>query len=157
MSSHPTRPRAAHVPFPFAARGSPEQAVVSATVGLAILGAAVAGWLGDALGRRPVILLSSAVFLAGSVIMGFAPGFAVLILGRSVVGFAVGLSSMMVPLYLAEASPPHFRGTIVTLNTLTCTGGQLVAGLVGGAFSGVPDGWRWVAPATPTRGARLRC
>ena len=93
-------------------------------------------------GRRPVILLSSFVFLAGALVMALAPSYTVLVLGRGVVGFAIGVSSMVVPVYLAEMAPPSHRGTIVTLNTLFCTGGQFLAGVVGGAFGGVLDGWR---------------
>jgi hypothetical protein len=46
--------------------------------------------------------------------------------------------------YLAEMSPPEFRGTIVTVNTLFCTGGQFFSGVIDGAFSEVADGWRYM-------------
>ena len=50
---------------------------------------------------------------------------------------------MTVPVYIAEASPPHLRGQLVTVNTLFITGGQLTASLVDGAFSYLQrDGWR---------------
>jgi hypothetical protein len=62
---------------------------------------------------------------------------------------------MVVPVYLAEMSPPHYRGTIVTLNTLTCTGGQFVAGLVGGGFANVADGWRYMLGALSRPGCVL--
>lgn len=50
---------------------------------------------------------------------------------------------MTVPVYIAEASPPHLRGQLVTVNTLFITGGQFTASLVDGAFSYLQrDGWR---------------
>lgn len=54
-----------------------------------------------------------------------------------------GIACMTVPVYIAEASPPHLRGQLVTLNTLFITGGQFTASLVDGAFSYLQhDGWR---------------
>lgn len=50
---------------------------------------------------------------------------------------------MTVPVYIAEVSPPHLRGQLVTVNTLFITGGQFTASLVDGAFSYLQhDGWR---------------
>ncbi|XP_061922714.1 proton myo-inositol cotransporter-like [Entelurus aequoreus] len=63
------------------------------------------------------------------------------------------IASMTVPVYIAEASPPHLRGQLVTVNTLFITGGQFAASVVDGAFSYLQrDGWRYmlglsVAPA----------
>uniref|UniRef100_A0A3Q2XPH2 Solute carrier family 2 member 13 n=1 Tax=Hippocampus comes TaxID=109280 RepID=A0A3Q2XPH2_HIPCM len=55
------------------------------------------------------------------------------------------IASMTVPVYIAEASPPHLRGQLVTVNTLFITGGQFTASLVDGAFSYVRrDGWRYM-------------
>lgn len=56
---------------------------------------------------------------------------------------------MTVPVYIAEASPPHLRGQLVTINTLFITGGQFTASLVDGAFSYMQrGGWRWDARHT---------
>lgn len=52
---------------------------------------------------------------------------------------------MTVPVYIAEVSPSHLRGQLVTINTLFITGGQFIASVVDGAFSYLHhDGWRWV-------------
>lgn len=57
--------------------------------------------------------------------------------------FSTGIACMTVPVYIAEASPPHLRGQLVTVNTLFITGGQFTASLVDGAFSYLEhDGWR---------------
>lgn len=51
---------------------------------------------------------------------------------------------MTVPVYIAEVSPPHQRGQLVTINSLFITGGQLIASLVDGAFSYLSrNGWRY--------------
>lgn len=67
-----------------------------------------------------------------------------MIAGRGVVGAAVGAASAVVPLYIAETAPSQFRGRMVTVSTLFITAGQVVAYVVGWAFSGKESGWRWM-------------
>lgn len=121
---------------------SQQEVVVSSTVGVAIVGAALAGYCADRFGRKPTILLSSAVFTAGAVLMGASTSYELLVVGRCVVGLAIGVASMVIPIYLAETAPTHHRGTIVTVNNLFITGGQFISGVIDGAFSGVHEGWR---------------
>ena len=55
----------------------------------------------------------------------------------------IGLASTTVPMYIAESAPSHLRGRFVTLNNVFICGGQLIAGLVDGAFSyDKINGWR---------------
>lgn len=62
---------------------------------------------------------------------------------------------MTVPVYIAEVSPPHLRGQLVTINTLFITGGQFMASVVDGVFSYVEhDGWRYKAPESHSRSWR---
>lgn len=59
--------------------------------------------------------------------------------------FPTGIASMTVPVYIAEVSPPHLRGQLVTINSLFITGGQFIASVVDGAFSYLShDGWRYL-------------
>ena len=67
---------------------------------------------------------------------------------------------MTVPMYLAETAPPSMRGRLTVVNNLFITGhhgpvcmislpmmssgGQMVAGVVDGAFSSVDNGWRYM-------------
>ncbi|PSC72382.1 putative inositol transporter 2 [Micractinium conductrix] len=64
--------------------------------------------------------------------------------GRAVVGLGVGLASVTVPIYIAEAAPPARRATLVTANVLMITGGQFLAYAADYAFSFVPGTWRWM-------------
>lgn len=52
------------------------------------LGQIIVGPLSDALGRRPVVLGGLAVFIVGSALAAFAPGFGSLLLGRLLQGLA---------------------------------------------------------------------
>lgn len=56
----------------------------------AIIGGLLAGALSDLIGRKPVTLLSSVIFVIGAVLMTFAHQYWLLLLGRVVVGVGVG-------------------------------------------------------------------
>jgi MFS transporter, SP family, solute carrier family 2 (myo-inositol transporter), member 13 len=120
------------------------ESVVSAAVFGAIVGAALSSCGTHVLGRKPVILASSLLFTFGSVLMGVAESFPALLVGRLVVGVGIGFSSMTVPLYIAEVSPPQIRGRLVSLNTVLVTGGQFFASVLAAALSKVDDGWRYM-------------
>lgn len=50
---------------------------------------------------------------------------------------------MTLPVYIAEVSPPHMRGQLVTVIIVLVTAGQFLACVVDGAFSYMKrDGWR---------------
>ena len=72
--------------------------------------------------------------------MGIANSKEILLVGRIIVGMGIGLSSMSVPMYISEASPPHLRGILVSSNILIVTFGQFVAACVCGAFSQTDKG-----------------
>ena len=55
--------------------------------------------------------------------MGFANSSSLLILGRFILGIAIGFSSSTIPVYIAEITQSHQRGTLVaTYNTLITVG-----------------------------------
>ncbi|XP_044048364.1 proton myo-inositol cotransporter-like isoform X2 [Siniperca chuatsi] len=122
-----------------------QELLVSSTVGAAAVSALSGGYLNGWLGRRICILLASFIFSIGGIILSFAPDKVVLLVGRITIGLGIGIASMTVPVYLAEVSPPHQRGQLVTVNALFITGGQFIASVVDGAFSYLShDGWRYM-------------
>ncbi|XP_067110791.1 proton myo-inositol cotransporter-like [Osmerus mordax] len=122
-----------------------QEVLISSTVAAAALSALAGGYLNGVFGRRVCILLASFVFTTGGIVLSAAPNKEVLIVGRLIVGVGLGIASMTVPVYIAEASPPHLRGQLVTVNTLFITGGQFTASMVDGAFSYLHhDGWRYM-------------
>jgi sugar porter (SP) family MFS transporter len=110
----------------------------------ATLGAAGAGMVSDAFGRKRVILAVALLFVLGAVGSAMAPSLTVLLCGRAVVGVAIGIASMLTPLYLSEISPKERRGGIVSLNQFCITLGILVSYLVDYALAGAADNWRWM-------------
>jgi sugar porter (SP) family MFS transporter len=107
----------------------------------AVVGAQVAGRLADRIGRRPTVLGTAALFVAGVALAAFSPSFGVLVAARIVIGLAVGSASMVVPLYIGETAPPKVRGALVSFNQLAITSGILVSYLVDYGLSST-ENWR---------------
>lgn len=115
--------------------------VVSSLIFGALAGAVAAGYLSDRFGRRRLLLLAGGVYAGGALGAALAPSVAVLISFRLLLGLAVGVSSVLVPLYLAELAPTAVRGALTSLNQLMIAIGIFVSYLVTFLFSGDGD-WR---------------
>jgi sugar porter (SP) family MFS transporter len=96
----------------------------------AVIGALAAGRIADKIGRRPTVLATAVVFVAGVALAAASPTFGVLVVARIVIGLAVGSASMVVPLYIGEMVPPRIRGAMVSFNQLAITSGILASYLV---------------------------
>ncbi len=107
------------------------------TAGLAgaVLGAMFTGRLSDIFGRKKTILSAALIFVIGAAWSGWAPSPESLIIARLFIGLAIGISSFSVPLYIAEISPSHIRGRLVSLFQLLITIGILVSYLSDLAFA----------------------
>ena len=117
--------------------------IVSAMMLGAALGAAGAGWMSAALGRKRSLILGAVLFVAGSFLCAVAGSPATLIVARVVLGLAIGIASFTAPLYLAEVAPEYIRGAMVSLYQLMITIGIFVAFLSDTAFS-YSGSWRWM-------------
>ena len=109
----------------------------------ALIGALSAGRIADLVGRRDVIMATTALLTLGAFVSGIAPSGLVLLGGRLIVGIGVGaISVAALPLYVAEIAPAARRGTLITVFQLMLTIGILLAFVGNELFDGVPDGWR---------------
>ncbi len=117
-------------------------------VGAVPIGAVFGAWFAsggaDKYGRRKLILASAAIFIVGAIVSGISQDSALLIASRVVIGIGIGVASAVAPVYISEIAPADMRGRLVTFFQLAVTIGILVAYLVGLAFSGVDEGWRWM-------------
>ena len=98
----------------------------SALVG-SILGALIAGSLGDKYGRKPILFLAGSLFFISALGSTFPPNFSYLIVARLIGGIGVGMASVLSPLYISEFSPPKIRGRLVALYQLSIVVGILLA------------------------------
>lgn len=122
-----------------------KELIVGITIAGALVSSSCTGVLSDKFGRKPVIMVSSLIFVVGSLLLSiFAVNYTSLIIGRFVVGLGVGAASMVMPLYVCEASPTNIRGAMVTYVNVAITFGQVFSACVDGAFAEVHEGWKWM-------------
>ncbi len=117
--------------------------VVSSVVLGAMIGAAIAMFYADKIGRRTIVGVAAVVFIAGTLAASMAPNLGFLIVSRAVLGIAIGLSSSIVPLYISELAPQESRGALVGLFQLAITVGIVVAYMVDSALA-PHEAWRWM-------------
>lgn len=89
------------------------QVIAIALIGCAI-GAATAGRIADRIGRIRCMQISSVLFTISAI--GSALPFALwdLAMWRIIGGFAIGMASVIGPAYIAEVSPPAYRGRLAS-------------------------------------------
>lgn len=118
--------------------------ITSCTSLSALIASPIAGLLADKIGRKPIVLIADVLFIAGALFQSATTSVSGMVVGRSIVGLAIGGASLLVPLYISELSPAAFRGKLVTLSVLFIAAGQVIAYVVGYAFSTRSSGWRWM-------------
>ncbi|GAA1996503.1 sugar porter family MFS transporter [Nocardiopsis rhodophaea] len=128
--------------------------VAAALLGSA-LGAGVAGTLADRLGRIRAMQIAGVLFAISAV--GSALPFSIFDLAawRVVGGVAIGMASVIAPTYIAEVSPPAYRGRLASLQQLAIVLGIALSQLVNYLVAAAADGsalnplgplqaWQWM-------------
>lgn len=129
-----------------------------------LIGAVSSGGLSDRFGRKRLLTLAALVFAVSSIGTGLADHFGAFVAWRMFGGYAIGLASGISPMYIAEISPAHLRGRLVSLNQLAIVFGILLAQVVNWLIARpVPRGataheilmswngqwgWRWMFAVT---------
>ncbi len=129
-------------------------AMTTALVGC-LVGAMVAGAMADRYGRKPLLIFSAVLFTVSAVGTGLFNDFTLFNIARFVGGIGIGIASALSPMYIAEVSPAHIRGRMVSLNQMTIVLGILAAQVVNMLLArdttvmesqawNVEWGWRWM-------------
>lgn len=122
--------------------------VVSSALAGCILGASYAGRLGDKYGRKKILLITSIFFGISAIGSGLAQSIPEFVLYRILGGIAVGGASVLAPVYIAEVSPAHLRGRMVSINQLTIVTGISLAYYSNWFLLETGDNaWRWMLAA----------
>jgi sugar porter (SP) family MFS transporter len=115
--------------------------VIAASILLgAVIGALTCSRLSERRGRKGTLVMLAVVFAVGSTWCALSPNPVVLSLGRLVLGFAVGGATQTAPMYVAELSPPKFRGRLVLAFQIAIGVGIVIATIVGASET---ISWRW--------------
>jgi SP family galactose:H+ symporter-like MFS transporter len=118
-----------------------QEFIVSSVPLGAFIGSIISKYSSNLLGRKKSISVTSILFSLGTIISICQNNVDTVIIGRLIMGLGVGLSSMIVPMYLSEISPFSIRGTIVFCYQLAVTIGLLLAFLTNYVFS-ISGNWR---------------
>ncbi|OVA12575.1 Sugar/inositol transporter [Macleaya cordata] len=95
------------------------------------------------MGRKITMLVASAFYTIGTVLISVARSLEQLIIGRVLLGFGVGFGNMAIPLVLSEIAPVNYRGAVNILFQLFVTIGIFCANFVNYFVSNIhPWGWR---------------
>lgn len=101
-----------------------------------IFGVAVAGMIGDYLGRKKAMVLSAVLFTVSAVGCAVSASFSELVAYRIAGGIGIGIVSIISPLYISEVSVPEYRGRLVSMYQLAVTVGFLGAYIANYALLG---------------------
>ena len=129
-------------------------AMSTALVGC-LIGAMVAGALADRYGRKPLLTTAAVLFTVSAIGTGLFNDFTLFNIARFIGGVGIGVASALSPMYIAEVSPAHIRGRMVSLNQMTIVLGILAAQIVNMLLArdssvavnmtwNVTWGWRWM-------------
>ncbi|WP_327349299.1 sugar porter family MFS transporter [Streptomyces sp. NBC_01321] len=130
------------------------QVIAIALIGCAI-GAATAGRIADRIGRIRCMQIASVLFTISA--LGSALPFALwdLAMWRIIGGFAIGMASVIGPAYIAEVSPPAYRGRLGSFQQAAIVIGIAISQLVNYGILQLADGdqrgriggieaWQWM-------------
>ena len=96
------------------------------------------------IGKRPVLLLCSAIFFASSIWSAEAKDWGSLFGARIVQGFGASASEALGPAVVADLYFLHERGAKVGFYTFMIGGGSTLGGVFGGLVAQANQNWRWV-------------
>ncbi len=119
-------------------------AMASALYGT-VLGALIGGWPSDRFGRKPTLLCIGALYLVSAVWSALAPDVTSFVIARLLGGLGIGISTVVAPPYIAEISPPKFRGRLTGMFQFNIVFGIIVAYASNALLAGTGESaWRWM-------------
>ncbi|WWC65176.1 uncharacterized protein I303_107790 [Kwoniella dejecticola CBS 10117] len=122
------------------------------------IGALIAFFIGDKMGRRRMMFGGAVVMIVGTVISvtAFGPGdtsgrgnvggFVQFIVGRVITGFGNGANTATIPSWVAETSKAHNRGFLICMEASTVAVGTVIAYWIDFGLSFVDSSVSWRFP-----------
>lgn len=108
-----------------------------------ILGALFGGALANRIGRKPTMVAVALAFAVFSLLSGLAPLLWVLVAARFLLGLTIGVSVVVVPVFVAESAPTRSRGAFLVLYQVATVSGIILGYLVAMALAPT-ESWRWM-------------
>lgn len=101
------------------------------------------GRLGDIMGKKPIFLSGTVVFVIGSILCGLAPNIEFLLLFRVLQAIGGALATALSMGIITETFPASERGKALGLFSMTVSIGGIVGPLLGGILLDILS-WRWI-------------
>jgi sugar porter (SP) family MFS transporter len=120
-----------------------QQLVTTAVVVGEVLGALCGGALANRIGRKKSMLAVAATFAGFSLLSALAWSVPSLMVARFLLGLTIGVSVVVVPVFVAESAAPEVRGALLVLYQVATVTGIIAGYLVAWALSGT-ESWRWM-------------
>ncbi|HSZ02529.1 MAG TPA: sugar porter family MFS transporter [Terriglobales bacterium] len=119
---------------------------VSIAIWGTVVGAMLAGFIGERFGRRDSLRVMALFYLVSALGCALAWNWSSLLVFRFIGGLGIGGSSVLAPMYIAEIAPAKWRGRLVGLFQFNVVFGILVAYFSNYVIALVqfgPAEWRW--------------
>jgi MFS transporter, SP family, galactose:H+ symporter len=108
-----------------------------------IAGAFGAGVLANAIGRKKSVVLILVAYAIFALLDALSVSLPMLLTARFLLGLTIGVSVVVVPVYVAESAPTAVRGSLLTVYQLAIVSGIIVGYLTGYLLAGTHS-WRWM-------------
>ncbi len=115
--------------------GSQLSIIVAAVLLGSVISTLFAGLLADWMGRKPLMVLSGAIFVLSIPVIALSQSYGALFTGRLLQGVSGGIVGVVVPLYLAECLPARDRGRGTGIFQWLLTLGIVCAAVIGIYYS----------------------
>lgn len=136
----------------FALTVGQQQLVITTVVVGEILGALAGGTIANRFGRKPTMVAVALTFALFSLLAGIAPSLAVLIVARFLLGLTIGVSVVVVPVFVAESAPTHARGAFLVMYQVATVSG-IIFGYLAAMALAPTENWRWMLGLAALPGA----
>lgn len=120
-----------------------QQLVTTTVVVGEIIGALFGGALANRIGRKPTMVAVALTFALFSLLSALAPSLWVLVVARFLLGLTIGVSVVVVPVFVAESAPTRSRGAFLVLYQVATVSGIILGYLVAMALASTHS-WRWM-------------
>ena len=108
-----------------------------------IAGALAAGVLANAIGRKKSMVLIAISYAVFALLGALSVSLPMLLTARFLLGLTIGVTVVVVPVYVAESAPTAVRGALLTTYQLTIVTGLIIGYLAGYLLAGTHS-WRWM-------------
>lgn len=127
----------------FSLTTSQQELVTTAVVAGEVLGALVGGWLSNRVGRKACMVGLAIGYALFAVLSAMSNDVPTLLIARLLLGLTIGISVVVVPVFVAESAPAKVRGALLVAYQVATVFGIIVGYLAAYALAGTGS-WRWM-------------